>query len=104
MKLDVPYGQVTMPLELSADGPIDLVSPRRTPADESCIARSLSSPQAFPDLTSFLSTRKRILVVINDHTRPTPTAAVMRTLDLKEKDVTTIVASGAHRPPISARI
>jgi nickel-dependent lactate racemase len=99
MKLDVPYGQITMPLELSADGPIDLVSPRRTPADESCIARSLSSPQAFPDLTSFLSTRKRILVVINDHTRPTPTAAVLRTLDLKEKDVTTIVASGAHRPP-----
>jgi nickel-dependent lactate racemase len=99
MKLDVPYGQVTMRLELSDDRPIDLVSPRRTPADESCIARSLTTSQGFPELTSFLSTRKRILVVINDHTRPTPTAAVLRTLDLKGKDVTTIVASGAHRLP-----
>jgi nickel-dependent lactate racemase len=99
MKLNVPYGQLTMRLELNHDRPVDLVSPRRTPADESCVARSLTSPQAAPDLTSFLSTRKRLLVVINDHTRPTPIASVLRTLDLKRKDVTTIVASGAHRPP-----
>jgi nickel-dependent lactate racemase len=99
MKLEVPYGQVRMRLELGDDRPIDIVSPRRTRADGSCIARSLARPQAFSDVRSFLSTRNRILVVINDHTRPTPTAAVLRTLDLKGKDVITIVASGAHRPP-----
>jgi nickel-dependent lactate racemase len=104
MKLNIPYGQVTMRLELSDDRRIDLVSPRRTPADESCVARSLTSPQAAPDLTSFLSTRERILIVINDHTRPTPIAAVLRTLDLKGKNVTTIVASGAHRPPIQREL
>jgi nickel-dependent lactate racemase len=104
MKLDIRYGQGTMRLDVSDDRPIDVVSPRRTPADESSIARSLTSTQAFPDLPSFLSSRKRILVVINDHTRPTPTAKVLRALHLKGKKVTTIVGSGAHRSPFQREL
>lgn len=99
MKIAIPYGKTSMGLELSDDSPVDVVSPRSTPADEGSVARSLSHPYEFPDLPSFLSGRRKILVVINDHTRPTPTSAVLRTLDLKGKEVTTIVASGAHRTP-----
>jgi nickel-dependent lactate racemase len=98
MKIDIPYGKASMQLELNDDRPVDVVSPRSTPADEDSIARSLSNPHEFPNLSSFLSERRKILVVINDHTRPTPTSGVLRTLDLKGKDVTTIAASGAHRP------
>jgi len=99
MKIHVPYGKASMELEFNDDRPVDVVSPRGTPADEGSIARSLSNPHEFPNLVSFLSERRKILVVINDHTRPTPTSAVLRTLDLKGKEVTTIVASGAHRAP-----
>jgi len=99
MKLDVPYAQASMKLEVNDDRPIDVVSPRWTPPDPNSISTSLSNPHEFPDLASFLSNRKRLLVVINDHTRPTPTAEVLEKLQLKEKEVTTIVASGAHRAP-----
>ena len=99
MKIDIPYGKSSMPLELNVDRPIGVVSPRETPNDENSIETSLSNPQGSPDLVSFLSERRRILVVINDHTRPTPTSAVLKRLDLREKEVTTIVASGTHRPP-----
>jgi nickel-dependent lactate racemase len=99
MKIGIPYGKSSMPLELNDGRPIDVVSPRETPRDESSLEISLSNPQMCPELVSFLSRRKKILVVINDHTRPTPTSTVLKNLDLKEKEVTTIVASGTHRPP-----
>lgn len=59
----------------------------------------LSEPTAFTDLESFVADKRKILVVINDHTRPTPTSTVLKKLDLKGKEVTTIVATGAHRSP-----
>lgn len=97
--MDVPYAQGSMKLELNDDRHIDVVSPRWTPPNPNSIARSLSRPDQLPDLASFVSKRRRLLVVINDHTRPTPTSDVLRNLDLKEKEVTTIVACGAHRAP-----
>jgi nickel-dependent lactate racemase len=99
MKMDVPYAQASMKLELNDDRPIDVVSPRWTRPDPNSIATSLSNPHEFSNLASFLSKRRKLLVIINDHTRPTPTSAVLKKLDLKEKEVTTIVASGAHRAP-----
>ena len=102
MKIDIPYGKSSIPLELKDGRPVDIVSPRETPHNESTVEKSLLNPQDCPDLVTFLSGRKKILVVINDHTRPTPTSDVLKRLDLKEKEVTTIVASGTHRAP-SAR-
>jgi nickel-dependent lactate racemase len=99
MKLDIPYAQASLKLELNDDRPIGVVSPRWTPPDPNSITTSLSNPREFPDLASFLSNRRRLLVVINDHTRPTPTADVLEKLHLKQKEVTTIIASGAHRAP-----
>lgn len=99
MKIKIPYGPGSMRMEVDEDTPVEIVSPRKTPADEACIAKSLSRPAAFADLASFVANKKKILVVINDHTRPTPTAAVLKNLDLKGKDVTTVVATGAHRVP-----
>lgn len=99
MRIDIPYGQSRMKLDLNDERPIHVVSPRDTPSDEASVAESLLHPREFSDLASFLSARKRILVVVNDHTRPTATAAVLKKLDLKGKYVTTIIASGAHRAP-----
>lgn len=99
VKIDIPYGRVTVGFELVEGTPVEIVSPRKTPADECSIARSLSEPTAFTDLESFVADKRKILVVINDHTRPTPTSTVLKKLDLKGKDATTIVATGAHRSP-----
>lgn len=104
MKIAIPYGQTSMPLAINDDRPSEIASPSNTRADESCIANCLSRPLRSPKLSEFLSKRERILVVINDYTRPTPTATVLRTLGLKGKEVTTLVASGAHRAPSQSEL
>jgi nickel-dependent lactate racemase len=97
--LNLPYGQSHIQLELDESRPVEIVSPKRIPADDDAIAKSLTKPIAFTDLPSFLLKRDKILVVVNDHTRPTPTRDVLKSLNLDGKDVTTIVATGAHRSP-----
>jgi len=76
----------------------EVASPKHFKAKEDSVALSLSNPKGSADLASFLSQMKRILVVINDHTRPV-LSAVLKQLPLKDKEVTTIVATGTHRSP-----
>lgn len=75
--LNLPYGQSYIQLELDENRPVEIVALKKTPADDDAIAKSLVNPIVFTDLPSFLSKRSKTLVVVNDHTRPTPTLAVL---------------------------
>jgi len=99
VEIDISYGQGQKRLVLSKDQPMETVSQKKTHADPESVTRSLSSPTKFAGFDSFISARKKLVVVVNDHTRPTPTAAVLRDLGLRGKDVSTIIACGAHRSP-----
>lgn len=79
---------------------VEVVSPKNTPADDRAIAKSITQPQNFEDLKSFLAGRRKILVVINDHTRA-PLASALKELPLSGKEVVTIIATGTHRAPSS---
>jgi len=102
-KIDIPYGSGSVKLDL-ADTFTEVVSPKKTTVNEFSISKSLSQPTNFGTLDSFVASKKKILVVVNDHTRPTPTATVLKNLDLSGKDVTTIVATGTHRSPNSIEL
>ena len=104
IKIDIPYGQASVGLELAEGTFAEVVSPKKTTVDDYSIARSLSQPTNFKALESFLTNKRKVLVVINDHTRPTPTSIVLKKLDLKGKEVTTIVATGTHRSPYPAEL
>ncbi|MGA2791384.1 MAG: nickel-dependent lactate racemase [Candidatus Bathyarchaeia archaeon] len=97
MKTRIAYGDQWMLLE-TRDEVTEVASPKHFKAKEDSVALSLSNPKGSADLASFLSQMKRILVVINDHTRPV-LSAVLKQLPLKDKEVTTIVATGTHRSP-----
>jgi len=101
MKLSIPFGDLAMPLVLG-DQSIRVVSPQHFPPDEDSVMRSLTN-QADSGFESFISKRNRILVVINDHTRPLADG-VLEKLPLKGKEVTTIIATGAHRAPTSQEL
>lgn len=60
---------------------------------------SLSNPHNSINLKDFLKLHKKILLIVNDGTRPTPTARVLEYIenDLKKNIVTIIVATGCHR-------
>jgi len=53
------------------------------------------------DCAAFLGDSQRVLVLVNDYTRPTPNAPVLAALDsaLHERDVKYLVCLGTHRPP-----
>ena len=103
-KIEIPYGPSLVKLDIADDVVTEVVSPKKTRVDEFAISKSLSHPTNFGTLESFGASKKKILVVVNDHTRPTPSAIVLKKLDLSGKDVTTIVATGTHRSPTQTEL
>ena len=53
---------------------------------------------------AFLDGSQRVLVLVNDYTRPTPNAPILAALDpaLRDRDVKYLVCLGTHRPPTEA--
>ena len=104
MILRLPYGK-----EGHLEAAIDeariegIIEPNRVPiGDEGeVIRRALENPVGSPRLGAFLAGARDVLVIVNDPTRPTPTARVLDFLEpeLAGLEVSFIVATGAHRAP-----
>ena len=97
--MQVPFGRGSMKLEFEEGRPVETVSPADTPPDPESIRHSIANPIDSKDFASFISDKQKILVVVNDHTRSTPTAEVLKYLELRGKEVTTVIATGSHRGP-----
>jgi nickel-dependent lactate racemase len=104
MKLRLPYGK-----EGHLEAAIDeariegIIEPNRVPiGDEGeVIRRALEHPVGSAGVRAFLAGARDVLVIVNDPTRPTPTARVLDYLEpeLEGLEVSFIVATGAHRAP-----
>ncbi|AEF85301.1 general glycosylation pathway protein [Treponema primitia ZAS-2] len=124
MKIKIPYLKKTFPLEFPDENLLALAEPnefKSSGAPEQILENALKAPYG-PDsftksgpnpggqkgqgLEDFIRGGKRVLVIINDATRPTPTEAILRGLlpvfekaGLKAENLTLLVATGAHRGP-----
>jgi lactate racemase len=104
MKLRVPYGKDGhLEAEIDEKRLLGVIEPNEVKiGDETeVIRRALANPIGSKSLTEFLKGAKDVLFIVNDPTRPTPTA---RVLDIIEKDiqghqVSFIIATGVHRIP-----
>lgn len=65
------------------------------------IRQALANPVGYKSLRDFLQGARDVLFIVNDPTRPTPTARVLDYIenDLAGHNVRFIVATGAHRAP-----
>jgi nickel-dependent lactate racemase len=84
--------------------PHEVIAPNHVEVgDESqIIAESLKRPVGMESLDYFIQNSNKILILVNDATRPTPTARVlveMVNILREHKDVRFLVATGAHRGP-----
>ena len=100
MKINIPYGKDDfIPLELPDDA--EVVHPNMVPAvDEGKTLReALENPIGSPSFSDFIENCRNTLVIVNDGTRPTPTAKVLSLIwnDLKRIPHKFIVATGVHR-------
>lgn len=100
--MQIPYGKEHVDLDVGI--PHEVIAPNQVRAgDESeIIDAALRNPVGTGSLEDFVKNSDRILVLVNDATRPTPTAKVllrMRDILKSHKDVRFLVATGAHRGP-----
>jgi nickel-dependent lactate racemase len=104
MRIDVPYGKghVTVDIEETCFvGAIGLNEVDIVDEDET-LTRALEHPVNSGSFSSFLAGVDNVMVIVNDRTRPTPTARILELIYPQIKDVRRlefIVATGVHRAP-----
>lgn len=99
MKVDVPYGKEHRTVEIADKNLVGVYYPNEVEtksADE-----TINSVLREKEFSKIMETNEKVVFIINDGTRPTPTAKVLKEIykDIKDKDLLFIVATGAHRPP-----
>jgi nickel-dependent lactate racemase len=110
----LPYLDRQLPLEFPQENLLTVAEPQEAETSgtpealiQDALAKPLGSEQAQGlELEQFLHRAKRLLCIINDATRPTPTELMLQALlpicrkaHLDTEHITFLVATGAHRGP-----
>jgi nickel-dependent lactate racemase len=104
MRTDIPYGKDGLqPLSIPDVNYLGTLRPNELPhSDERReLEQALKRPIASDGIEDFLKGGKDIVFIVNDGTRPTPTAAVLRVLSqrIDLNSVRFLIATGIHRAP-----
>ncbi|MBN2110056.1 MAG: nickel-dependent lactate racemase [Methanosarcinaceae archaeon] len=102
MTVKIPYGKEYIDLDVRI--PHEVIRPNevQTAPESEIIARALEEPVGMGPLKDFVLGSDRLLILVNDATRPTPTAKVLlgiRDILREHNDLRFLVATGAHRGP-----
>lgn len=99
MKKTIPFGAGTVEIELPDTAQV--LEPKEVASgdEQRVLTEAFEHPFGSEGIAEFLKDGRKVLIIVNDGTRPTPTAAVMESLVpmLDDKEVTVIIATGVHR-------
>jgi nickel-dependent lactate racemase len=104
MKLQVPYGKDgKLEAEIDEQCVLGVIEPNEVEIgnETEVIRQALANPIGSPSLKDFLKGARDVLFIVNDPTRPTPTARILDMIqdDIAGHKVSFIVATGIHRAP-----
>ena len=104
MKIDLPYGKedrISVTMDEGVSVSFLEANDVEIGDEDANIKAAIESPINSKTFKAFLSDGGKVLVIVNDATRPTPTQKVLGFIfdDLKETDYNFIIATGAHRGP-----
>ena len=103
IRVRIPYGREEIDVRVDEENIGEIVYPNevRITDEEESLQRALANPIASKKFDEFIGDAKDILFLINDATRPTPTAKVLKMLypKIKDKKITMLIATGMHRAP-----
>lgn len=103
MRVEVPYGKEKIQVEIDENRIAGVIEGNDVlVADETeTVQKAIENPLNSKNLRQFLADAKDVLFIVNDATRPTPTARVLEIIyeEIKSSNIKFIVATGAHRAP-----
>ena len=109
MIIRVPFGTGSMEAELPDSMRVSVVDPKTeavTGTEEERIEAALDAPIGTARLEETVKPENKVLIVVNDHTRPGPNrqivAALLRRLhraEISDENIRFICATGSHRAP-----
>lgn len=102
MKVDIPYGKEKIKVDIPE--PNEILVPKKVSVvdEDKLIEDALENPLGFESYDEFAYDTDKLLVIINDATRPTPTSKILKYLLpvlSSHPDVKFLIATGVHRPP-----
>lgn len=104
MKVKVPYGHhEDILLNIPDKNLIGVYNPNSVDKKDymKAVEEAISKPYGKESFEEYLKTDEKIIFIVNDGTRPTPTSKVLQKIYpmIKDKDVHFIIATGCHRAP-----
>jgi len=103
MNIKLNYNDLTVGIKVNDANVMDILSPRKvkTINETKVLRKALSIPLHKPPLERFLFDAKNTLVILNDATKPSPTAKILVFLSryIARDKFKFLIATGAHRPP-----
>jgi nickel-dependent lactate racemase len=103
MKMDILYCKDTTSIDIPEENLAGVVRPNdvKIGDERNTIFNAIQNPINSKDFEEFLKDAKDVLFIVNDGTRPTPTAKILDIIydNIKDKNVKFIIATGVHRAP-----
>ena len=112
-QIELPYGASHIRIDVPACNLLAVASPKDTaPAEdlEPLVRKALRAPLGMPAFADLLGAGQRLVILIDDLTRPTPVRQILPILldelqvESKRADVTILIALGTHRNMTRAEI
>ncbi len=107
-EIELPYGAQTLRAAVPERNLVGVYVPQPVPAcadPEAEVARALAEPLGTPPLRALARRGERVVALIDDHTRATPTARILPPVleellrgGVRPEDITILVTHGTHRP------
>lgn len=108
MLVEIPYGDESVAVDIPGARLLGVLKPGRAPvvAPGAVVRRAAASPQGQRTLRDFAAAGEPVLVLVNDATRPTPTAGMLAAVwdDIAAWDLSFLIATGTHRAPSEAEL
>jgi nickel-dependent lactate racemase len=97
MEIKLPYGKEDVILDVPEKNLLGILKPQQPKEKGKIDIKGLQT-----ELKSFLSDSRKVLIIVNDYTRPTPTADIITMIEpiIKDYDFKFIMACGSHRAPM----
>lgn len=103
MQIPVPYGRDEQLVTLADHHIAGTIYPNdvETADETETLQEALLNPIRSVSFTEFLRKTTNLLVIVNDGTRPTPTAKILDIIEpaIRDIEVRFIIATGSHRAP-----